>query len=178
MFVALDLPAEARGAIAAWRDELLGGRPELRAVPLAALHVTLAFLGWRPEAEAEAVAAAAFGAVGELPPPRLSADAVRALPRRAPRLFALGLADEGSRALALHSAVAGGLERAKLFEPEARAFWPHVTLARVRRGTRARRLPDLPPPEQPFEAAQLTLYRSHLHPDGARYEPLAVRVLG
>jgi 2'-5' RNA ligase len=151
---------------------------ELRAIPAGALHVTLAFLGWRPEAEADAVAAAAFGAIGGLRAPRLSADVVRALPRRAPRLFALGLADDGGRADALHSAVAGALERAEVYEAEARPFWPHVTLARVRRGTRAGRLPDLPPPDQPFEATELTLYRSHLHRGGARYEPLARRVLG
>jgi 2'-5' RNA ligase len=47
MFVALDPPKAARTAIAAWRDELLAGRSELRPVAAQALHVTLAFLGWQ-----------------------------------------------------------------------------------------------------------------------------------
>ena len=45
MFVALDLPAEARRALAGWRDGLVAGREDLRPVREEALHVTLAFLG-------------------------------------------------------------------------------------------------------------------------------------
>ena len=58
------------------------------------------------------------------------------MPPRRPRLFALDLADEGGRAAALQAAVAGALERAGVYEPERRPFWPHVTLARVKRGER------------------------------------------
>jgi 2'-5' RNA ligase len=69
-----------------------------------------------------------------------------------------------------------------VYEPERRPFWPHVTLARVRgagRGGGPRVEPiALAPPEATFDARQVTLYRSHLSPRGARYEPLERVELG
>jgi RNA 2',3'-cyclic 3'-phosphodiesterase len=174
MFVALDLPADARQAVATWRDELLAGRSELRPVPLDHLHVTLAFLGWQDEATASAIAAAAFGAVADgVAPPRLRAAGVEPVPPRGPRLFALDLEDEGARCGELQAAVSGALERERVYRPEKRPFWPHVTLARVKRGARAAPPGELAPPPDWFEAAELTLYRSTLRPQGALYEPLA-----
>ncbi len=179
MFVALDLPETARGPLAEWRDALVAGRDELRPVPAAALHVTLAFLGWQDEAAAERIAATAFAAAAALPAALLTPTGVRAVPPRRPRLFALELADEDSRASAVHEAVNGALGAAHVFEPERRAFWPHVTLARVKRGARAEPLPAEPgPPAEPFSAAELTLYRSTLRPQGAVYDPLARTELG
>jgi RNA 2',3'-cyclic 3'-phosphodiesterase len=170
MFVALDLPEPQRSALAAWRDELVGGRGDLRPVAPEALHVTLVFLGWQDAEAAEDIASAAFVSAAA---PVLRATGVRPLPPRDPRLFALDLSDEGGRAGALQAAVAAALRR--WYEPERRPFWPHVTLARVKRGRRrAPPLPDSPqPPAEPFTARELTLYRSTLRPQGALYEPLA-----
>ena len=53
MFLALDLPVDARTELAAWRDELVAGRDDLRPVRPEALHVTLVFLGWQDEAAAQ-----------------------------------------------------------------------------------------------------------------------------
>jgi 2'-5' RNA ligase len=71
--------------------------------------------------------------------------------------------------------VSGALEAGRWYRPEKRPFWPHVTLARVKKGERrVAPLPDTPPPPStPFAAARLTLYRSTLRPQGALYEPLA-----
>jgi 2'-5' RNA ligase len=174
MFVALDLPASAREALARWRDRLVGERRDLRPVAPEALHVTLVFLGWQDESAAERIGAAAFEAAAGVTAPRLAPLGVRPLPPRAPRLFALDLDDEGERAVALQAAVSRALEAGRWYRPEKRPFWPHVTLARVKRG--ARRAPPLagdPPPGEPFEARELTLYRSTLRPQGALYEPLA-----
>jgi RNA 2',3'-cyclic 3'-phosphodiesterase len=173
MFVALDPPEASRAAIAAWRDELLAGRPELRPVAPEALHVTLAFLGWQDESDAEAIAAAAFGAGEGLAAPLLTPAGVEAVPPRRPRLFALDLEDEGGRCGALQAGVAGALETGRYYEPEKRPFWPHITLARVKRGARAGPPAEVAPPGEPFRAAELTLYRSTLRPQGALYEPLA-----
>jgi RNA 2',3'-cyclic 3'-phosphodiesterase len=173
MFVALDLPEPARSAVAAWRDQLVSGRSDLRPVAPEALHVTLAFLAWQDEGEAERIAEAAFEAGRAVGRPRLTAIGVRPLPPRGPRLFALDLADEGGRAVQLQAAVSDALEAGRWYRPEKRPFWPHVTLARVKRGERAAPLPEIDPPSEPFEAAELTLYRSTLRPQGALYEPLA-----
>jgi 2'-5' RNA ligase len=174
MFVALDLPAGARAELAAWRDELVEGRRDLRPVRPEALHVTLVFLGWQDEAAAEAIAAASFAARPAAPAPVLAPTEVRPLPPRDPRLFALDLDDEDGRARTLQAAVSDALEAGRWYRPEKRPFWPHITLARVKRGER--RVPALqgpPPPAAAFTGAELTLYRSTLRPQGALYEPLA-----
>jgi RNA 2',3'-cyclic 3'-phosphodiesterase len=175
MFVALDLPPEARSALAAWRDELVEGRRDLRPVRAEALHVTLVFLGWQNQREADAIASAAFEACSGLSAARLRAGGVRPLPPRDPRLFALDLEDEEGRAAAVQSAISDALQSGRWYRPEKRPFWPHLTLARVKRGERrVPQLPDAPaPPAEAFSAGQLTLYRSTLRPQGAVYDPLA-----
>jgi len=174
MFVALDLPEDARARLADWRDQLVAGRDDLRPVAPEALHVTLAFLGWQDESAAEAISAVAFGAGAEIAAPVLRARAVRPLPPRNPRLFALDLHDEAGRASALQGALSDTLAARRWYRPETRPFWPHVTLARVKRGERrAAGLGGPPAPGDPFRAGRLTLYRSTLRPQGALYEPLA-----
>jgi 2'-5' RNA ligase len=174
MFVALDLPSQARSALAAWRDALVEDRRDLRPVRAEALHVTLVFLGWQDESAAEAIAAAAFSAA-PAGAAELRAGAVTPLPPRDPRLFALDLEDAGGRAGALQAGVSDAQAAGGWYTPEKRPFWPHLTLARVKRGERrVAALPgDLTPPAEPFEARELTLYRSTLRPQGALYEPLA-----
>jgi 2'-5' RNA ligase len=174
MFVALDLPAGPRRGLAAWRDELLEGRRDLRPVREEALHVTLVFLGWQDEAAAPQIADATFAARPEAAAPVLTPAEVRPLPPRDPRLFALDLEDAEGRAGALQGAVSDALEAGRWYRPEKRPFWPHITLARVKRGER--RVPPLlgdPPPGEPLAADTLTLYRSTLRPQGAIYDPLA-----
>lgn len=131
------------------------------------------FLGYLPEKKIEQVAKTAFDAVDGLPGARLAVLGIRPLPPRDPRLFAFDLADEGGRATAVQAAAADALAAAKLYRPEKRPFWPHLTFARVKRGER--RVPAVPDdglPSEPFDAGQITLYRSHLSSRGARYEPL------
>ena len=175
MFLALDLPEAARGDLAAWRDRLIADRNDLRPVGAASLHVTLVFLGWQDEAAADRIAAAAFDAGRGVAAPTLTPAGVRPVPPRDPRLFALDLEDEGGRAVELQAAVSAALEAGRWYRPEKRPFWPHLTLARVKRGVRrAPPLGEEPAPSEPFEVRRLTLYRSTLRPQGALYEPLAV----
>jgi 2'-5' RNA ligase len=155
----------------------VAGRDDLRPVGAEALHVTLVFLGWQDEAAAGKIAEAAFGGAGGAPP-RLAAGEVHPLPPRAPRLFALDLTDEDDRAATLQAGASRALEAGGWYRPEKRPFWPHLTLARVKRGRRrVTPLPELAAPREPFEASRLTLYRSTLRPQGALYEPLAQRSL-
>jgi RNA 2',3'-cyclic 3'-phosphodiesterase len=178
MFVALDLPEPAKSELASWRDDLVAGRDDLRPVAAEVLHVTLAFLAWQNERDAGAIATAAFEAAAAIGAPRVTPAGLRPLPPRAPRLFALDLDDEDGRAVALQGAVSDALAAGRWYRPEKRPFWPHVTLARVKRGRRAAPLEGPPPPPEPFDADVLTLYRSTLRPQGAVYEPLERATLG
>lgn len=170
LFVALDLPGRMRSALATWAAGTLDAAV-LRPLRPEALHVTLAFLGWLPEARAAEAAAIVRTAPARAVPMRLLADPVP-LPARRPRLIALGL--ESSAAVALHEELAPELVAAGLYERERRPFWPHVTVARVRRGRRARAPAALSDDLlQPFGAVRVCLYRSQLRPDGAEYVSLA-----
>lgn len=177
LFLALDPPPAARAALARWRDGLCAGRDDLRPVPVESLHVTLVFLGYRPEKEIEAIAAAAFDPVSGRAPVELRPVGVRALPPRRPRLFALDLEDPVGACGALQAAVEAALAAARFHRPEKRPFWPHITLARAKRDRRAGPLEAAEPPAA-FRAAEVVLYRSLLSPRGARYEPLARLALG
>jgi RNA 2',3'-cyclic 3'-phosphodiesterase len=171
--VALDLPAAARAELASWRDDLVRERDDLRPVAEQALHVTLAFLGYRPEKEAAAIAETMSAAVGSCAAPALAPGAVKPIPPRRPRLFALDLDDPDGACARLQQAVSDALEAKRFYKPEKRPFWPHVTLARVKRDRRAEPLPPDPPPLAAFRAETVTLYRSTLRPQGAVYESLA-----
>jgi 2'-5' RNA ligase len=173
LFLALELPPRARERIVEWRSRAIGDRDDLRLVADRSLHVTLVFLGGQAESAVEAIAAAAFGALEGLRPARLSCSGVKPVPPRRPRLFALDLVDPDGRAAAVQAAAAGALEAGGFFTPERRRFWPHVTFARVKRGSHEVAPIVLPPPPEPFTASTVTLYRSHLSPRGSSYEPLA-----
>ena len=175
LFVALDLPEDVRGGLAVWRDELVAGRDDLRPVAEEALHVTLAFLGYRAEQEVGAIAEAMTSAAAEAP--LLVPREVKPIPPRRPRVFALDLDDPDGSCGRLQQGVSDALEAGRFYKPEKRPFWPHVTLARVKRNQRADPLPAEPPPLEPFQAPQLTLYRSTLRPQGAMYDPLAKAAL-
>ena len=172
LFVALDLPEDARARLVEWREEALRGRSDLRPVAAPALHLTLVFIGYRPEKEIEVIGAAVAGAVDGLPAAELRPAGVVGVPPRRPRLFALDLDDDGGRAGAVQSAVSDTLEAGRWYEPEKRPFWPHITFTRVKRDARAAPLEADPPPGEAFEASEVTLYRSLLSPRGATYEPL------
>jgi 2'-5' RNA ligase len=178
LFVALELPAQVRSAIVAWGREALSD-PALRRLTPESLHVTLAFLGYLPEKEIPRLAEIVEASGGAAPPVAL-ADAVPIPPRGRPRLFALPADSPG--AVALQAALEERLVAARLYEPEKRPFWPHVTVARVRREKRGSTRPAVvsrPPGalpralRRPFDGVRLTLYRSKIKPQGAEYTPLA-----
>lgn len=172
LFVALELPSDARRRIVEWQGAAFGGHGRsIRLVRPASLHVTLVFLGHRPEEQVGAIAAAALSGVGSLPAPRLDPVGLVAVPPRRPRLWAVDLADEGGRCAAVHAAVSGPLVAGGWHEPEKRPFWPHVTVGRLRARERAPRV-DAGPPGGAFAAAEVVLYRSRLSRAGADYDAL------
>lgn len=173
LFVALELPDAVRHALVRWRSRL---RPErtgkLRPVATEALHVTLCFLGWRPEDQVDAIAAAC-GVVAAEPAPSLALADVIWLPRRRPRVLAVELDDREAKLARAQAALSAALAAGGWYEPENRPFLAHVTVARVGPGggTRAPELPE--PPRLDFVGSRVVLYRSRLSRGGARYEALA-----
>ena len=178
LFVALDLPDEVRDGLAAWGKQALGD-PALRRVAPESLHVTLAFLGYLAEKEIPRLAEIVEASGRPAPTVQLG-DPVQRPERGRARLFALPA--ESPATVELQAGLQERLVEAHLYKPEKRPFWPHVTLARVRREERGSKRPALvsQPPKtlpkallQPFDGVRLTLYRSELQPRGAQYIPLA-----
>jgi RNA 2',3'-cyclic 3'-phosphodiesterase len=175
LFVALDLPEDVLDPLVRWRERELGGIPGARLVTRASLHVTLVFLGYQYERDAERIASICF----EQPagPFELRPAGLTGVPPRRPRLYALELSDESGAVAAWQLQLSERLHAAGLYEPEKRPFWTHVTLARGKRDRALPRLDDAPslPPElrQPFGPPRATLYRSTLTPRGAVYDSLA-----
>jgi 2'-5' RNA ligase len=182
LFVALELPDRVREALARWQRDALSD-PALRAPASETLHVTLCFLGYVGERRIDEVATI----VRELDPRpvelRFEAEPV-AVPPRHPRLFAAAARSEAAQELAAE--VCRRLAEARLYKPEKRPFWSHVTVARVRserappgrRRGRPMEVSGPPPPLpdellEPFGGVRVTLYRSILRPQGAEYVPLA-----
>lgn len=163
LFLALDLPAEARLALARWAEEHVGvGR---RLAP-DDLHVTLAFLGRRLGREVEPIVDAL----------RAACEGVRIGPlevqrwRETPRVGMLVLADPSGAATELRERL-----RVRLValgaEPAGPEPWlAHVTLVRLRERPRLR--PPLPE-GRTFVPSDAAAYLSHLGRSGARYEALA-----
>ena len=175
LFVAFEIPEEVRRKLADAVEPLRERFPRGRWVPLANQHVTLKFLGatwprlvgWVEETvRAVADSRAAF---------EIRVEGLGAFPseRRARVLWA-GLEEDGSV-----GRLAAGLEDAlaREFRPEARAFTPHLTLARFEP---AERLTDLPtvPALEPFVVERIVLFRSHLRRPAPIYEPLRTFELG
>jgi 2'-5' RNA ligase len=178
LFVALDLPEAMRDGIVAWgRQELADSA--LRPVPRESLHITLAFLGYLPEREIDSLTEIVCELEPEAPSILLGDPVAKPSPRR-PRLFALPA--DSPATVALQAEVEEKLVAQRLYKPEKRPFWPHVTVARVKpegRGSERPRPVQAPPKRLPSalllptRGVRLTLYRSELQPRGAHYTPLA-----
>jgi RNA 2',3'-cyclic 3'-phosphodiesterase len=172
LFVAIEVPDVATSiawdAVAPWRDRF----PRARWVPRENWHVTLKFLGsTRPQLTGwvqDRVAAVAR----EQPAFETRLRSLGAFPsaRRA-RVVWVGLDDDAGELGRLVSALDEALARE--YEPERRAFRPHLTVARSE--------PPLALPEAfgetpletgPFAVGALALFRSHLRRPAPVYERL------
>lgn len=172
LFVALDLPEAARAALEDWRSNALRDVDGLRLVAPGALHATLCFLGWRSADEIEQIGLACAEALGQRSRPALAFSEPLWLPRRRPRVIAVGLVDQSGEAAEIQAAVAGALTASDWYEPEARPFLPHVTVARAVGRARVKPVELARLRTLEFDGAAVTLYRSRLERAGARYEPL------
>jgi len=178
LFVALEIPDEARRAVAVaaqpWREAF----PAARWVPAENWHVTLKFLGSTyprlVEWVHEQVAMAAAGietfetyltGLGAFP------SAGRA------RVLWAGLDDRLGQMAQVAQALDGAL--AKEFRSETRGLTPHLTIARA---DPPLRLPvgfaETPLEPVAFRIERITLFRSHLQRPAPWYEPLEVVPLG
>jgi 2'-5' RNA ligase len=170
-FFGLPVPEAHRERLEPYLATCTATAPEFRWTPAENLHLTVRFIGSVDRSAVERVA------------DRLDALGLRALELQ---LGEIGTFKRGRLVRVVWLRVKAGAEDARALaaqveaecvksglEPDARAFQPHLTLARARSRYGAAVAPltsplDLPP----WRADELVLYSSHLGRGGAVYEPL------
>jgi 2'-5' RNA ligase len=178
-FVAVDLSAEVRAAVADVQARLRAAAPraDVRWLDPHAFHLTLKFLGNVSDARVPAVSAALEGAVST-PPLALEARGLGGFPSaRRPRVLWAGIAGGSARLVAL----AGEIDRAVAalgFPPEERPFRAHLTIGRIRSPRDAGALATALEAEAAttlgaWTADEVVLYQSHLKPTGAVHEKVS-----
>lgn len=179
LFLALDLPDQARGLLATLARER-AAQVEGRPVPEGNLHLTLRFLG-RVGVEQGSSLAAALGTIAGMAAPTLRLQRVEVRPSvRRPRLLAAALEDVGGALARVHARLTQAVADALGTPPDDAPLWPHVTLVRLRRPAPADAgVAPLEPPfsELTFDSSRAALYDSRSVPNSGggrrRYVPLA-----
>ncbi|MBE5023524.1 RNA 2',3'-cyclic phosphodiesterase [Olsenella sp. DSM 107455] len=166
-FVALELPEAFADEVAALSRQL-AAVCEGRFVAEGDHHLTLAFLGEVDEAGARAAMDALEAACAGVGPVELAAEGLGTFGRG--RAATLWLGIRRSEELDLLARRVREELAARGLTYDEKDFLPHVTLARRARVPRGE-LGDLAFP-LPDEARDVTLFRSILEPDGARYKSL------
>lgn len=176
-----DVLRREAGQVAAVLRERIGSAVDVRWTRPEGWHVTLRFLGNVARTSLTGILDGAREALATIAPFELRLGAAIAFPPRRARVLAIDLAPHAplvdAAGVLEQVAVAAGLE------PEARAFRPHLTLGRIRRGgLRARQIGELTGLAAAGTAvkpvSEIVLFRSELHRSGARYTPLERIALG
>jgi 2'-5' RNA ligase len=188
LFVALDIDDDIRQRIVGFMESVRGLAPQARWVRPESLHVTLKFIGGKPEEDCERIRQVlrmisiqefelTFRGYGFFPT------------KRAARVFWIGM-EAGAQLASLAASIDAGLA-AMGVPKEEHGYTPHLTLARAAGGSGAPRrqkgdrtnpsfqplqekLSALPQPEfGTMKAREFFLYRSQLSPGGSIYSKIA-----
>jgi RNA 2',3'-cyclic 3'-phosphodiesterase len=176
LFVAIDLPADAKQSLAEEQQRIARRLTSIRLAKPAQMHLTLVFLGEVADTHVAAVTAA-MNADLALPPFDLVFGGAGVFPARgAPHALWIGIATGISELVALRGIVSGRVAPLGLPVDE-RPYHPHLTLGRWRefRASERRKV------EEACTAARIatvrvdraTLFQSRLSSGGPVYTPLA-----
>ena len=176
-FICLQLPAFARDRLASTQQRLRESGAQVSWVKPHNIHLTLKFLGPVPADRLREVVRAAQRAAVPAPPVPLELTVLGCFPdKRAPRVVWAGLKQIPEELGNLQQRVERELV-ATGFPAESRPFSPHFTLGRVRSGRNIRKLVAAMQAERleplRFEAAEVVVMASRLHPSGALYTPVS-----
>ncbi|MBD0380154.1 RNA 2',3'-cyclic phosphodiesterase [Paenibacillus sedimenti] len=185
LFVGIQLPQAAKRELDIWKGSLQGKLPFSKWTHPQDVHITLQFLGDTSAEIADALAPDLRQLAAATPPLALRAEGLGVFgPPAAPSILWAGVAGDLATLAQLQRAVVGACARHG-FAAEARAYRPHITLARRYRAAAAagpfdRAALAVDPPAGGWPAwrvEDIVLYRSHLGRSPA-YEPLGVFPLG
>lgn len=178
LFVAINLPEAERVRLYDATASLRDSRLPVRWVSLDALHLTLEFLGEVAASGVSMIPSALEQAASAHPQFDLAIGGLGAFPsERNPRVVWIGIRPV-PELLSLQRGVEAALAPLG-FEPEARAFSPHLTIGRARRDARSRDFESFGRDVETVRygatvtVRSVDLMRSHLGAGGPRYERIA-----
>lgn len=183
LFIAINLPADVRDRIHEAAAPLREVAPDIAWTPPDRLHLTLKFLGDRPESDLAPLGDLLRSVGTRHATMPLVVEGGGAFPSLArPRIIWAGVGAEPRLELLHHDVEAACAELG--FELEGRPFRPHLTLGRARGGvdspaarvaiSRAARQIDL---REEIDVESVDLMRSEPGPGGPRYTRLAAGAL-
>lgn len=177
VFIAIELPAEIKAALAALQTELRQTRADVSWTKPDNFHLTLKFLGEIEAHRLPAITNACVEAAAGVSAFSLRLQKTGVFPNlKQPKVLWAGLASENDTLSRLQQRVEASLH-ALGFAKESRTFHPHLTLGRVKSlanlAAVTAKLLAAPLPELSFPVHELVVMQSQLHPAGAIYTPLA-----
>jgi 2'-5' RNA ligase len=185
-FVAIELPEEIKAGLSRLQAKLKSSQFSVKWVDPYSIHMTLKFLGNVNADMTSQITEATSEAAQGVSPFRLEIKDLGVFPNpRRVQVVWVGISGEVEKLLQLQRGIESSLERLG-FTPEARAFTPHLTLARVRDQAspdERQRLGQLIASTK-FEAVYtfpveaISLMRSQLSREGAIYSQLSSVKLG
>jgi 2'-5' RNA ligase len=191
-FVAIELPEAIRTCVTSVTETL---QNDLRTVQMdrhvrwiapGNLHLTIRFLGETSPAQSDKAVAGLSAVVRHHPPLRLVVNKLGCFPNlRTPRIVWLGMEGDLEPLALLQTKVEAAVQQAG-FEPDLRAFSPHLTIGRCKRGLSKSTIQGLGARMKrvsqeieasslawrqalTFEARELVLMQSALRSEGAQY---------
>ena len=180
LFVAVEIDDRARQVAETVQHRLqvaLNSTLEARWVPVENMHLTVRFIGHVDDSRAPAIIEALVPPLAVAPFDVELGGCGAFPPRGGPRVLWIGVMQGLTSLALLHDA----LNRRLLpygFEPEARPFSAHLTLARVKAAPRGagravqETVTRVRVPAARFQVRRATVFQSHLSPKGPRYDPV------
>jgi 2'-5' RNA ligase len=181
LFFAVNLEPQVRDALLRAQERLKGAGADVKWTSADGLHVTLKFLGEVAESGVANIAGIGRQAAGEAKPFEIRVEGLGVFPSvRSARVVWAGVV-EGAKELASLAERLEALLEPLGFAREKRPFTAHVTLGRARTPRGMQELVPLLETGEGFgrsSAMYLSLMRSELRPEGARYSSVEEFKLG
>jgi RNA 2',3'-cyclic 3'-phosphodiesterase len=159
LFIALEVPPAVRAGLLGFQAAAVASREGLAPVAEESLHLTLAFLGEVEPGLVDPLSAVLDDLAGA-GRPGLALGTPFWLPRRRPRVLTVAVDDDDRMLRDVQGQLTSLLRQRTGLEPEARIFFPHITVARVRDGAKVRPAPLTGPEPLEFVGETVTLLRS------------------
>lgn len=182
-FLAIEIPRTILKKIEEVQDDLKSSRADVRWVNPEKIHLTLKFFGNIDESRIDPIVKSIERPTQTISPFSLKVRGVGAFPYlKNPRVIWMGLVDGKEVLVSFQKQLEKELEKIG-FEPEERAFHPHLTLGRMKSSKGREELAGRMERHKEeefgnFQVERVVLFKSDLKPTGPIYTPLRELRLG